>query len=87
MLSSSEPAGRLRQQLCWNIVRILSTKVCRRLPNSMHTADFLTRIEDAAKKIVEEDGCCEELYKREITQAKEWIADLQALHKELRSEL
>ena len=57
------------------------------MPNNVYTADFLTRIENAAKKIVDEDGCCEELNMREVSQAKKWIAALQALRNELSSAL
>ena len=83
--SSCATAGRLRQKLCWNVVRILSTKVSRELPNTVYTADFLRKIENAAKKMIDEDGCCEDLNMREVSQARKWIADLKALRKELSS--
>ncbi|KAK9829504.1 hypothetical protein WJX72_006246 [[Myrmecia] bisecta] len=77
-----EYTGVLRQDLCWNVVRLLATKVCRTLPNTVRTGDFLDRVEKAAQIICDE-ARFEDLPRWKTRQAKEWIADVKAQRKKL----
>ncbi|KAK9809968.1 hypothetical protein WJX72_002785 [[Myrmecia] bisecta] len=80
--SKEEYTGVLRQDLCWNVVRLLATKVCRTLPNSVQTGDFLDRIEKAARMICD-DTRFEDLPRSKSRQAEGWIEDIKALRREL----
>ncbi|KAK9810247.1 hypothetical protein WJX72_007249 [[Myrmecia] bisecta] len=80
--SKEEYTGVLRQDLCWNVVRLLATKVCRTLPNSVRTGNFLDRVEKAAQMICD-DTRFEDLPRSKSRQAEGWIEDIKALRREL----
>ena len=75
-------AGRLRQQLCWDVVRILATKTCPGLPTSFRTAEILRRVEGAACKMNESEYDFKLLNRGEGEQIKEWIEDIRSMRRD-----
>ncbi|KAK9807503.1 hypothetical protein WJX72_001051 [[Myrmecia] bisecta] len=71
----SQSARRLREQLCWNVVRVLATKVAPTLRDSRNTYDFKARVKQAAKELTSELPTRRfgQLTYDQIIKAKEWV--------------
>ncbi|KAK9820251.1 hypothetical protein WJX72_008096 [[Myrmecia] bisecta] len=72
--------GALRQRLCWDVVRILATKVCPVLADSVPNYMLLSRVKAAADKLSAEDEGSSfiDLRMAEVWETKKWIVDINA---------
>lgn len=73
-------SGVLRQKLCWHVVRILATVVRPSMANSVRTGQFLMRVQNAAKRLLEdsEDSPFQNLTREESSCVRDWTAQIKA---------
>ena len=70
--------GRLRQELCWHVLRILVGELCSQQPGGCARAGAsLARLEDAAQKLI--DHPFKALTADQQQQVQAWIARMAAL--------
>jgi hypothetical protein len=73
--------GSLRQQVCWDIVRILAQKYCLKpkVANTVKTRAFVQRVEGAARKLYRKDGRFKHIQQWQGWESTKWASGLKVL--------